>query len=162
MRLLFRMRWERQLLAMNREMSCKLGLLPTGESSYKSYDGQGNVASETDFNGNTTFYTYDEQNRLIRLLYPDQSDVIYFWCCCELCKYIDPTGTAVLTYDAVHRLSSFTNSLGKTVSYQYNGMGFVTRIYRSRWKLHFLCLQFRGPLHLDDHLGGLANHQHHV
>ena len=32
--------------------------LPTGESAYKSYDGQGLVSSETDYNGNTTFYTY--------------------------------------------------------------------------------------------------------
>ena len=47
--------------------------IQTGESAYMSYDGQGLVSSETDYNGDTTFYACDGQGHIIQVSYPDGS-----------------------------------------------------------------------------------------
>lgn len=69
-------------------------------------DPVGNRLSETDANGNTTQYEYDANNRVIRTIYPDGSQM-----------------TAV--YDQADHLLRLTDGEGRTVIYTYDQMGRV-------------------------------------
>ena len=65
------------------------------------------LATSTDFNGNTTDYTYDANNQLISITQPAD----------------EAAGTrpvSTFTYDSARRLSSSTDPLGRTTSYSYD------------------------------------------
>ena len=67
-----------------------------------TYDGDGNVASFTDLNGNTTTYTYDGMGNML--------------------STTDPNGfTLTNTYTSTNRVSSQTDKNGRTTIYTYDG-----------------------------------------
>jgi len=57
------------------------------------------------------------------------NDETYTWSCCgELTAYSDSLGTASLSYNDLSRLTSFTDSNGNQVQYEYDEMGRTTKV----------------------------------
>ncbi len=67
----------------------------------RTYDALNRVASYVDTFGKTIRYAYDSVGNLIRLTYPDETEVTY-------------------TYDANHNLLSVTDWAGRVTTYQYD------------------------------------------
>lgn len=80
-----------------------------GNSQYQTYNASGKVASTTDIQGNVTHFTYDEKDRLTRVLLPDNTPN-------------DPTDNPSVsrTYDEADRLTSETSPTGLTTEYVYD------------------------------------------
>jgi len=98
-------------------------VLPLGMRSTTTYNPVGNIQSMTDFNGATTLYRYDEQNRLKQKSFADGSQVVYSYTLNNLqdtIRFIDPTGAATAVYDYDYdernRLIQRTDILGTGAS----------------------------------------------
>ena len=76
-----------------------------------AYDGNGNRVSMTDQRG-TTVYQYDRQNRLVGVFTPLEEDYI----------------PVIYGYDKAGRLTSLATPDGRTVLYQYDADGRMTRV----------------------------------
>ncbi len=97
-------------------------MTPNNLTTIYVYDAEGNLTSRTDPNNQTTTFSYDDRNRLTQKSYP--GGVV------ETFTY-DGNGnlkTAVnasisytdLSYDVLNRLISVTDSLSRTINYQYD------------------------------------------
>lgn len=86
-----------------------LELGSNGQRIQKYYDNNGNLTSNIDARGSTTYYAYDAANRIIRTDVPDGG--IMFW-----------------EYDTRGNLASFTDARPLQTRYTYNGFGQVTSI----------------------------------
>ena len=106
-----------------------------GQSSSTSYDAVGNIVSYTDFDRDTTTYSYDEQNRLIEKQFLNDSSISYTYTINGLRETItDSRGTTTYTYDERDRLTSHTDpngiylANGNTIKYTYDVAGNRTSV----------------------------------
>ncbi len=97
-----------------------------------TYDGNGNVLTKLDpVSGATcsgtqvgcTTYTYDADNELTTVSYSDSSSEnvtsITYDADGQRTGVVDGTGTSAWTFDSIHRLTSYENGAGATVTYGY-------------------------------------------
>jgi len=88
------------------------------------YDPVGNQIWVQDAKQETTLLTHDAESRLIRIDYPDATQVTYEYDDnSNLLEMTDPTGTSSYTYDDLNRLLTSTDSLGHEVEYGYDPVG---------------------------------------
>ena len=73
-----------------------------------TYDGAGNIVTQTDGNGNTRSYTYDRLNRMLTVTDPDG-------------------GVVSLAYDGMGNVTSITDQRGKVTSFEYDEMDRVIK-----------------------------------
>jgi RHS repeat-associated protein len=100
-----------------------------GQRSVTVYDPAGNVASATDFNGNTISFEYDLNNRLIDKHLPDGTSVHFSYTVTGQEKSItDFRGVTDFEYDARDRLLARTDPDGQTISYTYDKAGNRTSV----------------------------------
>jgi RHS repeat-associated protein len=102
---------------------------PLGRITSYSYDAGGNLTARTDANGNTIKYTYDSLGRLLKKTYPDNTTESFTY---------DAGGNVLtagnqnisntMTYDAANRLTAVSDSLGRTINYQYDILGNRTQM----------------------------------
>ncbi len=90
-----------------------------------TYDRVGNLLSITDPNGNTTSFTYDALDRLIREESAAGQVTTYAYDALgNLIQMTNPRGFSVsFSYDAANRLASVTNPLGQTTRFRYDANG---------------------------------------
>jgi RHS repeat-associated protein len=85
------------------------------------YDPVGNVTSTTDFEGNTTTFTYDERDRLVAKSYPDGTSVLFTYTPTgQRATATDARGTTRYVYDARDRLLTRTDPDTTAISYRYD------------------------------------------
>jgi RHS repeat-associated protein len=121
--------------SLGRRSSVKLPvdiLMPNGELSRSriTYDAVGNLQTMTDFNGRTTTYIYDDQNRLTEKQFQDGSKVQYGYTLHGLQDTVTFRDSAGLVtsfydydYDVRDRLTKRTDSIGGTsraIEYGYD------------------------------------------
>jgi RHS repeat-associated protein len=100
----------------------------------RTYDAAGNLQTLTDYNGNTTTYTYDNLNRLLsrtpdsRL--PDVPESFTYTATGKRATMTDASGTTIYTYDAQDRLQTKATPQG-TLSYTYDAAGNVASMTSS-------------------------------
>lgn len=94
------------------------------------YFNTGLLKSETDFNGNTTSYQYDQIGRMLKKTNPDGTFVSYTYNDAENeIEVRDERGEmTTYKYDTLGRLSSIKFADGGSVSYQYNAVSKVIAI----------------------------------
>ncbi len=119
------------------------------------YDGVGNLVKQTDNRNISTLRTYDELNRLLKIDFPTDTDVIHIYDTGKigtLASSTDSAGgisyqydnrlrkiqeqrivdgitfTTQLAYDALNRLVMRTNPNGEIVRYAYNTQGEIDKV----------------------------------
>jgi RHS repeat-associated protein len=106
----------------------------TGVTTYTS-DISGNLISKTNANGITTTYTYDTLNRLTGMIYPDSAQNVTYTYDegpngkGRLSGMSDPSGDTANTYDARGNLITETRTISGEVyrtSYTYDAAGTLT------------------------------------
>jgi RHS repeat-associated protein len=88
-----------------------------------TYDPFGRLKTETDGAGNTTTYTYDNDDRQLTTAFSDSTGTVTntYDAAGNLLTQASATGTVTNTYDQVSRLTSTSNSAGGgTISYGYD------------------------------------------
>lgn len=110
-----------RLDALNRTISVHY---PTGPPVAFAYDPVGNRTNMTDGLG-VTVWRYDKGNRLMAVADPFGQQILYAYDGNGNCTTIVYPGDLPVDYafDALNRLSSFTNWLGDVTSYSYNLQG---------------------------------------
>lgn len=103
-------------------------------SETSTYDAAGNLKTKTDFNGKTTTYSYDDDNRLT-MKSPDGSfgepPVSFTYTATgQRASMIDASGTNSYIYDLRDRLTQKATPEG-TISYTYDGAGNLTSMRSS-------------------------------
>ncbi|WP_243439777.1 RHS repeat-associated core domain-containing protein [Fundidesulfovibrio soli] len=98
---------------------------PHGKQSTLSYDAAGlNPATTTDQRGNTTGYQFDANRRVTQVALPGGGTAQFGYDCCAQSSRTSPTGfTTLMQRDALLRLTTLTDPLGKNTSYAYNSDG---------------------------------------
>ena len=105
----------------------------SGTDTYRSttvYDDLNNNRTETDFNGESTTYRYDQRNRLVKVDYTDDADVSYTYTATgQVHSITDGRGTTEFGYDVQNRLlwrndpDGPTTANGHTIEYEYDAIG---------------------------------------
>jgi RHS repeat-associated protein len=86
-----------------------------------SYDAIGNMATSTDFNGQTITYSYDAMNRLKTKQLGVNNSVTYTYTLNgQLNSTVDTRGTTSYNYDQRDRLIKQTETDGQTLQYTYD------------------------------------------
>ncbi|MCY7403684.1 MAG: hypothetical protein LH475_03480 [Cryobacterium sp.] len=87
-----------------------------------TYDPYGRVASQTDGRGNTTRYSYDQDDRLLSVALADGSATVTntFDAVGNLTRSISPTGTITNTFDQLNRQLTTANTAGGSETYTYD------------------------------------------
>ncbi|MBW1901200.1 MAG: hypothetical protein JRJ20_06140, partial [Deltaproteobacteria bacterium] len=110
---------------------------PDTGMTFHQYDPAGNLVSKTDAGGATVTYTYDALNRLTAILYPDSSqDITYTYDEGEngkgrLTTMADPSGLCAYAYDSLGNMVTETKTVeGRiyTTRYAYDLAGILTGI----------------------------------
>jgi RHS repeat-associated protein len=100
---------------------------PMGQTKL-TYDGDGNVAAETDGNGHTTTYTWDAMNQLTKVAFSDGRAISYTY---DADGYLTGrsggSGPETFTYDNLERLTASTDA-GAATSYGYDAIGNLTSL----------------------------------
>lgn len=119
---------------------------PLGNETLIGYDSLGlHKVSQTDPQGNTRTFEYDENDRLIRDTNPDGSFTTYGYDACSLISLTDENGhittysydgllnlttvtdpnnyTSFRGYDEDNNLVSVTDPLGRIITHNYDGLG---------------------------------------
>jgi YD repeat-containing protein len=78
----------------------------------------------TDANGATTYYSFDNANRLTAIDYTDSNDVVFGYDTGgRRTSMTDSVGTTRWYYDALNRPTSIVSPFGSPVDYGYDGAG---------------------------------------
>lgn len=91
-----------------------------------TYEPNGLVKTRTSPNGDLTTFQYDSANRLNTINYPDTTqnvEVLNRDANGNIKSLKGKNGTSTFVYDALNRLTSYTDPFGKTVSYTYDAAG---------------------------------------
>jgi RHS repeat-associated protein len=98
---------------------------PGGASLGLSYDAQGRIARVTDPAGSAWVFAYDAAGDLVSVTDPTGGVRTYAYSRHRLTSVTDQAGHLVVanTYDDVHRVTSQTDALGKTISIAYASPG---------------------------------------
>jgi RHS repeat-associated protein len=98
---------------------------PLGNHMTRVFDGDGNLASETDAANKTTSYSYDAADRLITVTRPGASTLgTGYDANGNVTSQTDPLGHVTsYGYDVFNRVTSMTDPLGRTTSYAYDAAG---------------------------------------
>lgn len=105
-------------------------LYPDGSSALRTYDKAGNVASETDGNGNRMEYSYDKAGRLISITdgIGNRSTRSYDGVG-RLIGETDASGAATAySYDRAGRLTGIVDAMGHITSYEYDRMDRLLKV----------------------------------
>lgn len=95
-----------------------------GNKKTFTYDGNGNLASRTNFNGASTTYSYDALDQLSGISYPNASSVGFQYDNAgRMTQMTDATGISRYAYDSLGRLAAYTNGSAQTVNYNYDAAG---------------------------------------
>ncbi|MBK8703138.1 MAG: RHS repeat protein [Saprospiraceae bacterium] len=95
-----------------------------GYATSYSYDGNGNVITRTDANGNVSSYTYDALNRLTSKNYNGNTDNYEYDANGNLTRASNNHISISFQYDALNRLREKNiETWGKTIGYEYDGAG---------------------------------------
>ncbi|WP_207678039.1 RHS repeat domain-containing protein [Desulfonema magnum] len=82
------------------------------------HDPNGNVTERADFNNDNIVYEYDENNRLLKKTYPDDSEVSFTYTPTGQRETVtDVRGTTAYVYDLRDRLKEVTNPDNTKISY---------------------------------------------
>ena len=94
-----------------------------------TYDLVGNKLSETDAHQQTTNYTYDDLNRLSRVLYPEGNEELYLYDQVgNKTRVLDGKGNRTdYSYNAANKLLEVTDAKGQVTRYGYDRLGNQTR-----------------------------------
>jgi RHS repeat-associated protein len=106
---------------------------PNGAQEFKTYTATALLASHTLLSGNTIYFSYDLQNRLLSKKTYDSSATLlseetFTYNSTELLSHTTPSGTTTYTYDAAGRKASETFR-NVTTTYTYDACG---RIYKEQ------------------------------
>ncbi|VAW38450.1 Beta-galactosidase, partial [hydrothermal vent metagenome] len=106
----------------------------------RTVDGEGNILSETDPNGNTTTLTYDNFNRVLTESAALGSGKLYTYdgngnIAAEVTTNPGNTQTRTYSYNSANYLTSYIDATGNTTSYQNDGNGNVTTETRPQGKV---------------------------
>jgi RHS repeat-associated protein len=104
---------------------------PSGATTTRTYDPDGNVLTSTDPNGVTTTWTYTPNGNVATISYSGSSahSVSYTYDADgQMTSMVDATGTSTYTWDPFGELTSYENGAGQTVSYSYDADGDTTGI----------------------------------
>jgi len=98
---------------------------PLGRTRSQSYDSAGRLYSTTDAKGQTITFTYDDAGRLISKNYPDATQETYVYDANDnLLNTVNSAVSMSYTYDDRNlQLTIVNDTIGKTVSYTYDGNG---------------------------------------
>jgi RHS repeat-associated protein len=89
-----------------------------------TYDAAGNLASKTDFMGQTIAYAYDANNRLTQKLYRDATTVGFTYTATgRRATAVDARGTVAYAYDLRDRIISMKYPDGRKLEYAYDARG---------------------------------------
>ncbi len=95
---------------------------PLGNAKLFHYDAVGNLTTFIDASG-TTNYTYDANNRLTDIAYPDVAVSYTYDSNGNRLSTKDNMGTTSFAYDRLDRVSSITDPFGMIVGYTYDPNG---------------------------------------
>lgn len=85
-----------------------------------TYDANGRVATDTDAQGYTRHYQYDALDRIVSIVYPDNTSSRFVWYRLDLASKTDRQGnTSRFDYDAERNLISVSDPLGRVTRYGY-------------------------------------------
>lgn len=102
-----------------------------------TYDVMGRKTSSTDFGGHTTYYEYDDFDRLIKIIHPEVLD--------ENENVIRPTFS--YTYDLFGNVTSLTDPKGFTIYKTYNLRGHPTKVVYPDESYEIFIYDPEGSLH---------------
>ncbi|MBI4600648.1 MAG: RHS repeat protein [Planctomycetes bacterium] len=92
---------------------------PAGTTTSFSYTDGGLLRSRTDGNGATTMFSHDEDQRLVKVDYPDGAATFTWDAAGQLLTAANENGTIRWSYDELGRVAACTSAFGLTVSYSY-------------------------------------------
>ena len=104
---------------------------PDESSSHKyTYDGLGNLRTETTRKGDLITYEYDALNRRTKKIYPNGDEIVFHYKANGLLEQVDDLvgpggigGSYFYDYDLANRLTSVTDPWGHVVGYHYDKNG---------------------------------------
>jgi len=114
---------------MDRVVETKQVLSPTlSYVSSMTYDGVGQVESQTDAKGRTSLRKYDELRRLVKEIDPILGETVYTYDARDNLRTVtDANGhTHTFTYDRLNRKLSEARPMGQTITYLYDESGNLT------------------------------------
>lgn len=103
----------------------------SGQTTTKTYDAVGNVATSEDANGVTTTYTYSPLGQMTTTSYSDGTThevTDTYDADGNRTQMVDASGTSSYTYDPFGEMTSDDNGAGKTVDYSYSSLGDPTAV----------------------------------
>ena len=102
---------------------------PLGNSLSYTYDAKGNLIAKIDANGARTQYAYDALGRLIQKSYLDNSTEFFTYDAKgNILTAANQNISYAFSYDVNSRVTSVTDSNGRTISYQYDALGNRTQV----------------------------------
>lgn len=102
---------------------------PLGNSTTYTYDAKGNLTSKTYADGATINYTYDALGRLLNKSYPDDTTETYTYDAKgNILTATNANISYTFTHDSGGKVTSVTDSSGRTISYQYDILGNKTKL----------------------------------
>ncbi len=102
---------------------------PMGYSKSYTHDPSGNRLTRTDEKGDVTLYSYDPLNRLRSIRYPNGDTTAFDYDNRgNLTQAANQNIGYTFTYDLDNRLTGVSDSLGRVILYQYDGLGKRTRM----------------------------------
>ena len=101
---------------------------PDGSQEQMAYDGNGNIVSYTDYNGDETTRRYNAFDQLMEESFSDGSTRTYEYAGEKISRVIDSKGTTNYQYDNRDRLLRVDYPSGEFVTYTYDAMGNKTQM----------------------------------
>lgn len=91
---------------------------------FTAYDARGNLLTSLDPNGVSTNYVYDSRNRVKSISSNGEITRVSYKSIGKVDRVTFPDGSFLqYSYDPAHRLTSITDALGNTVTYNLDSMG---------------------------------------